>query len=60
VYDKRIECGGSVNQDCAHAVTRNADTILAKDKSMNLQNSPVSLEMCREERQVQERLASQH
>ncbi len=33
-YDKRIECGGSVNQGCAHAVTRNAETILAEDKSM--------------------------
>jgi hypothetical protein len=33
-YDKRIECGGSVNQGYAHAVTRNAETILAEDKSM--------------------------
>ncbi len=59
-YDKRIECGGSVNQGWLMLWPEMQKLFSPKTSQWNLPNSPVSLEMCGEERQVQERLANQH
>jgi hypothetical protein len=59
-YDKRIECGGSVNQACAHAVTRNAETILGKDKSMKSAKLTCKFRNVRGRKAGATRLTSQH